>query len=63
MMNKFGVDEDMDSEMAEQAQAQGCPICHSPVKRDGNVVRCPKHGSAPFERRSDGSEKSGEGST
>lgn len=39
-MDKFGVVTD---------EAVTCPICGTDVLRDGQVIRCPVHGSKPFE--------------
>lgn len=30
-----------------------CPLCGREVTRDGSVVRCPVHGSKPFEKEED----------
>ena len=49
-MSKFGVFESMDVEAMEKAATKGCPICGSTVKRDGQIVSCPKCGTEPFEK-------------
>jgi nucleoid DNA-binding protein/ribosomal protein S27AE len=46
-MEKYGVDES-GSEQEKKAQA-GCPNCGSKVEKHGNVLVCPKCGTAPFE--------------
>ncbi len=48
-MDKFGVDETVDQRAMEKAATQGCPECGAKVIRDGNIVRCPVHGTEPFE--------------
>jgi len=50
-MDKFGVDETVDTSAMEKAAAEGCPECGAPVARHGNVLVCPKHGTAPFEKK------------
>jgi hypothetical protein len=30
--------------------SHGCPACGSKLDLDGSLPRCPKHGTAPFER-------------
>jgi uncharacterized Zn finger protein (UPF0148 family) len=39
-MDKFGV---------VTVPASKCPLCGSPVKQDGTTIRCPIHGTEPFE--------------
>ena len=48
-MTKYAVNERVDGEKLEKAASQGCPICAAPVKRHGNVLACPVHGTEPFE--------------
>lgn len=50
-MEKFGVDEGVDTEALEKAAAEGCPLCGAPVQRHGDVLMCPKHGTEPFEKK------------
>lgn len=49
-MSKYGVDEGVDQESLEKSAAEGCPRCGSPVERHGNILRCPKCGTEPFEK-------------
>lgn len=44
-MKKFGVFE------TENAHAKRCPICGKMLQVEGQVKLCPKHGSAPFEKK------------
>ena len=30
-----------------------CPICGTEVEQHGSVLKCPKHGTRPFERLAD----------
>lgn len=46
-MEKYGVDE-TGTEQEKKAQA-GCPTCGSKVEKHGNVLVCPRCGTAPFE--------------
>lgn len=50
-MEKFGVDEGVDTKAMEKAATKGCPECGAKVIRDGNTVRCPVHGTEPFEQK------------
>jgi hypothetical protein len=50
-MDKFGVDETADQSVMEKAAAEGCPLCGAAVTRHGNIMVCPKHGTAPFEKK------------
>lgn len=49
-MEKFGVDESVDQEQLEKAAAEGCPECGAKVEKHGKVLRCPVHGTEPFEK-------------
>ena len=49
-MDKLGVDESVDQSVMEKAAAEGCPECGAKVTRHGNILVCPKHGTAPFEQ-------------
>lgn len=49
-MDKYGVDENTNSESLEKQAADGCPVCgRKDLLRNGNVLLCPVHGSEPFE--------------
>lgn len=50
-MEKYAVDETTEQVDLEKRAAQGCPECGSKLERHGNVLICPKHGSAPFEKK------------
>lgn len=49
-MDKFGVDQSIDQAAMEKAATQGCPECGAKVTRDGSIMRCPVHGTEPFEQ-------------
>lgn len=53
-MSKFGVDEttNHNQEDLEKKASAGCPEdgCGKTPERHGNVLICPTHGSAPFEK-------------
>lgn len=49
-MEKIGVNEGVDQEQLEKLAAKGCPVCGQPVTKVGNLLRCPTHGTEPFER-------------
>lgn len=53
-MEKYAVDETVDQVQMEKAAADGCPICGSRCLRHGNLLLCPNHGSAPFEKETNG---------
>jgi len=54
-MEKYAVDETVDQDVMEKAAADGCPECGAKCERHGNTMKCPVHGTEPFERkRSDG---------
>jgi len=48
-MEKYGVDENTDSERLEKKAAGGCPKCGKTPVRHGSVLMCPDHGSETFE--------------
>jgi ribosomal protein S27AE len=48
-MEKYAVDESVDTETLEKVATAGCPQCGSAVARNGNVLMCPRCGSEPFE--------------
>jgi len=50
-MDKLGVDESVNQSSMEKAAAEGCPECGAAVTRHGNILVCPKHGTAPFEKK------------
>jgi len=52
-MYKYAVDQDVDQEAFEKAASDGCPECGAKVIRSGNILRCPTHGTAPWEKSSD----------
>lgn len=49
-MEKYGVDESVDAGLMEKAASEGCPECGAKVKREGNLLICPRCGTAPFEK-------------
>lgn len=49
-MSKLGVDESVNQEQLEKQAAKGCPVCGAPVEVIGNLLRCPRHGTEPWER-------------
>lgn len=55
LMEKYGVDEQVDQHGMEKAASEGCPICGSRVEKHGRVLCCPKCGTEPFERSKNGS--------
>lgn len=50
-MDKLGVDEGQDQEVLEKAASDGCPQCGKKVERHGQVLVCPRCGTAPFEKK------------
>jgi len=52
-MEKFAVEETTDQEAMEKAATAGCPECGAKCERHGNLLFCPTHGSAPFEKTKD----------
>jgi uncharacterized Zn finger protein (UPF0148 family) len=48
-MEKYGVNESIDSETMEKIASAGCPRCGAPVEKQGNVLACPRCGTEPFE--------------
>jgi len=44
-MEKYNVYE------TENLDADTCPICKAPLQVEGKIKLCPKHGSAPFEKK------------
>lgn len=52
-MSKLGVDEGSgDQERLEKLASKGCPECGAKLLKEGGILICPTHGTAPFERRS-----------
>jgi predicted RNA-binding Zn-ribbon protein involved in translation (DUF1610 family) len=49
-MEKFGVDESVDSKTLEKQAAEGCPKCGAKPTRHGSTLICPNCGSEPFEK-------------
>ncbi len=52
-MEKLGVVEGADQEQLEKKAAQGCPVCGRTLVKLGHVVKCPEHGTEPFEAEGD----------
>jgi hypothetical protein len=52
-MEKYAVDETVEQNAMEKAATQGCPECGAKCERHGNLLFCPTHGSAPFEKKRD----------
>jgi hypothetical protein len=52
-MEKLGVDESVDQSALEKKAAQGCPQCGRELEKLGSVVKCPVHGTEPFEHQGD----------
>lgn len=49
-MEKYSVDQGVgDQEALEKKAAQGCPICGAMPQRHGSTLKCPTHGTEPFE--------------
>lgn len=60
VMEKFGVDENVNQQGLEKAAAEGCPKCGSKVEKHGSVIVCPNCGTEPFEQGNDGNQKEGD---
>jgi hypothetical protein len=54
-MEKYGVDQGSDDEKLEKAASDGCPECGGKVTRTGNLLSCANCGTAPFEKKTEGS--------
>jgi hypothetical protein len=52
-MEKLGVDETVDQETLEKKASQGCPECGKVLEKHGSVLKCPVHGTEPFETKGD----------
>jgi predicted RNA-binding Zn-ribbon protein involved in translation (DUF1610 family) len=52
IMEKYGVNEQVDQETLEKAAAQGCPNCGAKPERHGQILSCPNCGTEPFEKKS-----------
>jgi len=50
-MEKLGVVEGVDQESLEKQAAQGCPACGSTLVKLGQILKCPVHGTEPFESK------------
>lgn len=50
-MDKYGVDTAKEDKTADADPK--CPSCGKPVETDGEVRRCPDHGTEPFEKKPD----------
>jgi uncharacterized Zn finger protein (UPF0148 family) len=48
-MEKYAVREDVNQEHLEKIASQGCPKCGKSLEKHGRVLRCPIHGTEPFE--------------
>ena len=48
-MEKYGVSTPQPSGKTASGKPLVCPQCGKAAIQDGSVVRCPTHGSAPFE--------------
>lgn len=46
---KYAVDETVGYD-AEKVATEGCPNCGSKIERHGQVLCCPRCGTAPFEK-------------
>lgn len=51
-MEKYGVDESLDGVKIAETTLDVCPVCGARLKKHGQVVLCPIHGSKPFEHAS-----------
>lgn len=60
VMEKYGVDENVNQEKLEKQAAQGCPNCGRKPIRHGAVLICPSCGSEPFEGGGNGQDKQGQ---
>jgi len=52
-MEKLGVVEGADQEQLEKKAAKGCPECGRPLVKLGQLLKCPTHGTEPFEETGD----------
>ena len=50
-MDKYSVDQTVDSEQLEKAASEGCPECGAKCAQHGSVLICPRHGTEPFNRK------------
>jgi len=48
-VEKYAVDEQGKRAENEKQSAAGCPECGQPLEKHGAVVKCPTHGTEPFE--------------
>jgi len=59
VMEKYGVNENINSQQLEKQAAQGCPECGDKLSKHGSVLVCPTHGTEPFESATHGSKEEG----
>ncbi len=54
-MEKLGVDERVNQETMEKRASKGCPIdgCGKELIKLGHILKCPVHGTEPFEAEGD----------
>jgi len=53
-MEKYGVNVNQPVGRVKTASEKiTCPICGTEVEQHGSVLKCPKHGTRPFERLAD----------
>jgi len=51
MIEKYGVvTEKQKPGEKHAADETGCPLCGEELEKTANVPKCPKHGTAPFEK-------------
>lgn len=48
-MDKYGVDESQTQADNEKQASSGCPECGAELEKHGSVLKCPTHGTEPFE--------------
>jgi transposase len=53
-MEKLGVQERVNRDKLEKAASQGCPMCGEQCQKIGSLLRCPVHGTEPFEETDGG---------
>ena len=56
-MDKYAVVQGVDQEQLEKTASIGCPRCGSKLEKHGSVLRCPSHGTEPFEVQNGRQEK------
>ena len=55
-MEKYGVKTEDEMVKTGAEGKKVCPLCGAELDLSGNVPRCPKHGTEPFEKENDGRE-------